>query len=87
MAKKTTLGIHEELAAMIRAQPFRPFDIKTADGDTIHVWHPDFIMRSPRGDTAIAYDKEGHHRIINLRMVVTLEPTRPKGGLGKPGKR
>ena len=87
MAKKARLGIYEELGGMIRAQPFLPFDIKTADGDTIHVLHPDFVARSPLGDTAIAYDKAGHHRVINLRMVVTLEPTRPKSGFGKPGKR
>ncbi len=86
MAKKL-LGIYEELGDLIRARPFRPFDVKTADGDTIHVWHPEFVARSPLGDTAVAYDKEGHHRIINLRMVVTLELTRPKSGFGKSGKR
>ncbi len=88
MAKrKGVLGIYEALGEMIRAQPFLPFDVKTADGDTFHIWHPDFVARSPRGDTAIMYDKEGRHRIINLRMVVTLEPTRPKSGFGKSGKR
>ncbi len=88
MAKRTSrLGIYEELGAMMRAAPFRPFEIRTADGDTIQVVHPDFVARSPLGDTAIIYDREGHHRVINLHQVVTMEPTRPKGGPPRPGKR
>jgi hypothetical protein len=51
--KRDELGIYVELGAMMRAQPFQPFDMKTADGDTIHVFHPDFVARSPKGDTAI----------------------------------
>ncbi len=59
---------------MLRAQPFVPFDIKTADGDTIHIVHPDFVARSPDGRSAMAYESDGHPRLVNLQMVVTIEP-------------
>lgn len=74
MAKFDT--VTDRLGDMLRANPFRPFDIKTADGDTIHVFHPDYAIRSPIGDTAIVYDKDGHFRIVNLDMVVSFEPRR-----------
>ena len=31
----------------LRSQPFQPFDVRTADGDTFRVMHPDFAMISP----------------------------------------
>ncbi len=86
MAKKKSHPIYQELGTMMRLQPFQPFDIKTADGDTIHVFHRDFVARSPNGETAIVYDKDGHFRIVHLNMVVTLEPTRAKG-THRPGRR
>lgn len=75
MAKSDTIS--ERIGDMLHQSPFLPFDIKTADGDTIHVQHPDFAIRSPIGDTAIVFDRDGHFRIVNLDMVVTLEPRKP----------
>ncbi|HEV2294204.1 MAG TPA: hypothetical protein VGR35_10125 [Tepidisphaeraceae bacterium] len=86
MAKKKAHPIYTELGTMMRLQPFQPFDSKTAAGDTIHVFHRDFVARSPTGESAIVYDKDGHFRIIHLNMVVTLEPSRPKG-TPRPGRR
>jgi hypothetical protein len=65
--RKHTLDIYEEIGEMMRAQPIQPFEIRTFDGDTILVIHPDFIARSPIGDTVIVYDKNStHHRVVNL---------------------
>ncbi len=81
------LGIYEELGEMMHAKPFKPFELRTSDGDTILIIHPDFIARSPLGDTAIVYEKDStHHRVVNLRQVVTIEPTRPKD-TRRPGRR
>ena len=77
MAKQNVLGMDDRLGEMLRASPFKPFDIKTADGDTIHVFHPDYAIRSPGGRTAVVFDREDHMRIVNMEMVVTLEPRRP----------
>jgi hypothetical protein len=77
MAKRRSATINDRLGEMLKTEPFQPFDIKTADGDTIHVHHPDFAIRSPSGLTAVIFDKDDHMRILNMRMVVTLEPKRP----------
>lgn len=81
-------AIQEALNELLRARPFAPFDIKMADGDTIHVRRPDFIARTPSSSTATVYDRDEHFRIVHLDMVVTLEPTRAsKGTFGSPGRR
>jgi hypothetical protein len=84
--KKQELGVTEELRKFMHAAPFAPFRIKTTDGDTFTVDHPDFVMISPRGDTAILYAREevGHH-VLNLRQVVSMEPIR--NGSRKAGRR
>ena len=70
----------------MHAAPFKPFHLKTTDGDTFTVTHPDFIMISPRGDMAVLYAKEEEgHRVLNLRQVVSMEPVR--NGTKRPGKR
>jgi hypothetical protein len=81
--------ITEELREMIIAQPFQPFDLKTSDGDTFHVFHPDYCMISPSGGTAIVYQRaDVGHSIVNLHHVVSIEPSRPRKGLiGGAGKK
>jgi hypothetical protein len=70
----------------MHAMPFASFHIKTTDGDTFTITHPDFVMISPTGDMAIIYAKgEEGHRVLNLRHVVSMEPVR--NGSKKPGKR
>lgn len=85
MAKRDRNTVNDRLGEMLKREPFQPFDIKTADGDTIHVFHPEFAIRSPSGETAIVFDREDHMRIINLRMVVTIEPKKAQSP--KKGKR
>ena len=77
MAKDEAIWIDDRLGEMLKTKPFLPFDIKTADGDTIHVFHPEFAIRSPGGETAVVFDKDNHMRIVNMQMVVTLEPRKP----------
>lgn len=87
MAKnEKQLGVTEELRKLMHAAPFQMFYIKTTDGDTFTVDHPDFIMISRGGDMAILYPKEeAGHRVLNLRQVVSMEPVR--NGSKKAGKR
>ena len=59
MAKRNQeLSVTEELRKLMHAAPFHPFHIKTTDGDTFTITHPDFIMISPRGDMAVLYARE-----------------------------
>jgi len=89
MAKKgQELGVTGQLRDLLRASPFVPFDIRTTDGDTFHVFHPDFCMISPRGDMAALYEKdEGGARAVNLRQVVSFAPKRVKKSPFAPAKR
>ena len=67
----------DAVRAMLRAQPFEQFDIKLDDGDTVRVHHPDYALVSPNRRQVLAYDKEGHLRIINLRLATSVEPVKP----------
>ena len=79
MAKEEKIiTIHDSISDYLHRSPFQPFDLRTADGDTIHVRHPDFIARSPKSEMVTVYDTDGHIRTVQLSMVVTLEPVRPK---------
>ena len=64
-----------------RRHPFEPFEVKTADGDTFHVSHPDFAIVSESGETAEVHERDGYFRVLNLRAVVSIELVRPKKGL------
>ena len=70
---------------MLKGQPFAPFLVKTSDGDTFQVPHPDFAIVSPVDAEVIVYDKDGHFRIVAMNHIVSLEPVR--NGSRKPGKR
>jgi len=63
----------EQFTAVIRAMPFRPFRIHLADGRNLTVEHPDFIMRSPSGRSAILYKPDDTFEVIDLLLVAMLE--------------
>ena len=73
------------LRRLLNAQPFRPFDVKTTDGDTFRLNHPDFAMISPDETEVLCYDKDNNFRMVDMNHIVSLEPVRehPK----KAGKR
>jgi hypothetical protein len=70
---------------MLKTEPFAPFLVKTTDGDTFRVHHPDFAIVSPVDTEVIVYDKDGHFYIVAMSHIVSLEPVR--NGSRKPGKR
>jgi hypothetical protein len=70
---------------MLTSQPFKPFLVKTTDGDTFKVDHPDYAMIS-RSNTEVAiFDSEDHFRLVAMKHIVSLEQLR--NGSKKPGKR
>jgi len=87
--QKPMLEMAVRLGEFMQATPFEPFEIRTTDGDTITVIHRDFVSRSPSGETAAVFEKDGHMRLLNVRQVVTIAQARPKKGmLGQgPGKK
>jgi hypothetical protein len=69
----------------LRAKPFRPFLVKTSDGDTFRVEHPDYALVSPPHTEVVIFDKDGHFRFVSMDQIVTLEPVKEQQR--KQGKR
>lgn len=69
----------KELRDINRTTPFRPYTVRTSDGDSIHVPHPDFMLIPPLGDTVIVVDQTGGKHIVDADHITNLEmrPSRP----------
>ena len=61
---------------MLHAKPFRQFLVKTTDGDTFVVHHPDFAMVSPDHTDVAIFDRDNHFRLVAMNHIVSLEPIR-----------
>jgi hypothetical protein len=66
----------KEFRGLLHAQPFRPFLVKTTDGDTHRVDHPDYALISPPKTEVVIFDKDGHFRHVAMNHIVSLEPVR-----------
>ncbi|MEI6239758.1 MAG: hypothetical protein WCR51_05175 [Planctomycetia bacterium] len=63
----------EQVKATIRQQPFRPFSIRMVDGRSFAVSHPDWVMVSPTGRTAIIFEKDDSYSVVDLMAMSELE--------------
>lgn len=63
----------EQLRRMHQAQPFQPFTIRMADGNSYHVPHREFLSISPSGRTIIVYHDDDSASIIDLLLVTELK--------------
>jgi hypothetical protein len=63
----------EQLKATIRQQPFRPFTIRMVDGRSFTVTHPDFVMVSPTGRSAIIFEPDDSYSVVDLMLMNELE--------------
>ena len=63
-----------EFRNCLSAAPFRPFVVHLADGQTIPVVHPDFVMVTGQGRTAIICRPEDDwFSIVDLLLISHLE--------------
>lgn len=69
----------------LNAQPFRAFLVKTTDGDTFKVEHPDYALVSEDGSEVKIHESDQHYRRVAMAHVVSIEPAREQAR--KPGKR
>ena len=67
------------------AQPFAPFFVKTTDGDTFTVRHPDHAIVTDEVGVVTIHDPDGHYRLVAMPHIVSIEPVREQ--TRKPGKR
>ena len=72
----------QELKQINLATPFRPYTIRTSDGQTVHVPHPDYMLIAPGGDTLVVFDQDGLMHIMDTDHISKLE-MRQKGRAAK----
>src|SRR5439155_20700792 len=63
----------EQLREMMGARPFRPFRVHLADGRSVDVEHPEFLMSSRTGRTIVVSKPNDTFEIIDLLLVANLE--------------
>jgi hypothetical protein len=63
----------EEFRSVRVADPFRPFTIYIAGGQTHRIVHRDFVSQSPGGRTIIVYHEDGSFSIVDLALVTEIE--------------
>ena len=63
----------KELRSVYRAQPFKPFIVRLADGRSVRVRHPEFMALSPTGRSAVVYAKGGGFEIVDLPLIAGIE--------------
>jgi hypothetical protein len=77
----------EQLQAVYKAQPFRPFVLHLADGRQIPVNHPDFILAYPSGRTVFVVQPDDTANIVDLLLVSDIELKTAGNGAGKRRRR
>jgi hypothetical protein len=72
---------------MLRAEPFRAFDLCLADGRRIAVHHPEFVAMNNR--VVLVIDEESYTTTLEPLLIVSLEPHKNsgRGGNGSAKKR
>jgi len=62
------------LLALVDAEPFQPFDIRTSDGRAYMVDSPEYFARSREGDVVTYYTPEDDRAVqIRVSHIVSLE--------------
>ena len=63
----------EQLRNALQAQPFRPFNLRMADGRALLVPHKEFLTMSPGGRTIIVFRPDESFSIVDLLLVNELD--------------
>jgi hypothetical protein len=54
-------------------RPFKPFDIRTADGRVYSVDHPEFLMQSRNRRTVVYTTEDDREVALDARQITALE--------------
>jgi hypothetical protein len=71
----------EDVHKTLQARPFRKFSLRLTDGSLIPVPHPEFILLTQGGRTAVVSTEGESFRILDLALVTAIEVESPGGGL------
>ena len=69
----------DDVYKTLHAQPFRKFFLRLTDGSLVPVPHPEFILLTQGGRTAVVNTEEGSFRILDLALVTAIEVESPDG--------
>lgn len=72
----------DQLRAVQKAKPFRPYKLHLADGDVVEVRHQEFVTMSPSGRTIVVFGQGDEMSIIDLLLVSRIEMV--NGASAKP---
>jgi hypothetical protein len=56
----------EPIRDALRAQPFRPFTIRTSDGREYRVTHPEAVAISPRARALLLWYDDEHWEVLDV---------------------
>jgi len=57
----------------LHAQPFKPFALRLTDGSLVFVPHPEFMVVSQGGRTAVVNTEGEKFSIVDLALVTAIE--------------
>lgn len=64
----------------LQARPFRRFSLRLTDGSLVPVPHPEFILLTQGGRTAVVNTEGNKLQILDLALVTAIELESPDGG-------
>jgi len=76
---------NEDLKEAIKAEPFKPFLIRMADGREYHVPHPEFILLTPSGRMAIVVLPNDAVTHLDTMLITSLLFDKNRNGRGGKG--
>ncbi|HXP59744.1 MAG TPA: hypothetical protein VN829_04585 [Dongiaceae bacterium] len=63
----------------LHERPFKKFSLRLTDGSLIPVPHPEFMLLTQGGRTAVVSTGGEHFRIVDLALVTAMEVESPDG--------
>ncbi len=63
----------EQIRHLLHATPFVPFVIHTADGKSLRVAHPDFVLAASTAPHVYVEESSGRVHGINVMLITSLE--------------
>lgn len=76
----------EEIRKAQKAEPFKPYALRMADGREYKVPHPEFLVMTPDGRTVIVVSPDNSVTILDGMLITAMHFDKP-GRNGKSGKR
>lgn len=62
----------DRIRAALRAEPFRPFVLRTTGGRDLNVAHPELLILSPNGRTLVLFGNDDQMDIVDVLMVESI---------------